>query len=164
MASRTTATSTALTLNVALLRHGVDLLESLDDAHYKAIGPQIRHGLDFYACFLRGLPEGRIDYVHRERSARVETDRRFALDELLATIDALEAIDAEALVPTLDVRAEEGTDWAGSTPAREAQFLASHTIHHFAIVALLLRADGMEPPEGLGVAPSTLRAWETVES
>ena len=142
-------------MNVDLLRQGADLLESLDDASFRRIGPQIRHGIDFYACFLRGLPSGRIDYVHRERSARVETDRRFALEELLATIDALESIDVEACAPSLDVRAEEGMDWAGSTPAREVQFLASHTTHHFAIVALLLRSAGIEPPERFGVAPST---------
>ena len=142
-------------MNVALLRQGADLLERIDDAPFTRIGPQIRHGLAFYACFLRGLPSGRIDYVHRERSARLETDRRFALHEVFATIEAVEAIDEAGWPEALQVRAEEGMDWAGSTPAREAQFLASHTTHHFAIVALLLRAAGIEPPEGFGVAPST---------
>lgn len=156
MASRTTATSNALALNVALLRQGADLLERLDDAQFAGIGPQIRHCLDFYACFLRGLPSGRIDYVHRERSARIESERELALGEWRATIEALEALDETAFLPALEVRAEEGTDWSGSTPGREAQFLASHTIHHFAIVAILLRAVGIEPPEELGVAPSTL--------
>ena len=164
MASRTTATSTALALNVALLRQGADLLEGIADAQFTGIGPQLRHCLDFYACFLRGLPGRRIDYVHRDRSGRIETDRRFALRELLGTIDALESLDAGACSPALDVRAEEGDDWAGSTPAREAQFLASHTIHHFAIVAILLRSAGIEPPADFGVAPSTLRAWETMAS
>jgi uncharacterized damage-inducible protein DinB len=144
-------------LNVALLRQGAELLESLDDAHFTRIGRQIRHGLDFYACFLRGLPAGRIDYVHRERSGRIETDRRFALDELRSTIDALESIDVAACAPSLDVRAEEGTDWAGSTPAREAQFLVSHTIHHQAIIGVLLSIHGHSLPERFGHSPSMWR-------
>ena len=124
MGSRTTATSTALALNVALLRQGVDLLERIDDAAFARIDPlspggglgrQLRHCLDFYASFLRGLPVGRIDYVHRERSRRIETDRRFALRKLVATIDALESIDGASCAEALDVRAEESADLPGAT-------------------------------------------------
>jgi uncharacterized damage-inducible protein DinB len=176
MAGRTTTVSSALAMNAALLRQGADLLERIDDAQYTnndpltpggGIGRHVRHCLEFYACFLRGLPRGRIDYVQRERGGAVETDRAFALREMNAAIAALERLDGAVIVPALAVRAEECShgveeDWTSSTPAREAQFLASHTTHHFAVVAILLRSAGIEPPADFGVAPSTLRHWEKV--
>ncbi len=44
-----------------------------------------------------------------------------------------------------------------STLERELAMLASHTVHHYAIVALLLRIKGVVVPETFGVAPSTQR-------
>jgi hypothetical protein len=46
-----------------------------------------------------------------------------------------------------------------STVARELQFLLSHTVHHYALIALILRLQGFEPGEEFGVAPSTLAHW-----
>jgi len=177
MAGRTTALSSALAMNVALLWQGAELLERIDDTQYTrgdaltpggGIGRHVRHCLEFYACFLRGLPLERIDYVHRERGGKVETDRTSALGEVRAIIAALERLDGAAVDAVLAVRSEEYgegvEDWTASTPAREAQFLASHTTHHFAVVAILLRSAGIEPPAELGVAPSTLRHWERAAS
>ena len=48
---------------------------------------------------------------------------------------------------------------APSSLARELQFLTSHTIHHFAVIALILRAMDVEVDREFGVAPSTLRYW-----
>jgi uncharacterized damage-inducible protein DinB len=50
--------------------------------------------------------------------------------------------------------------FAASTPDRELQFLASHTVHHFALVALLLRLAGVSVPDGFGVATATARHRE----
>ena len=51
--------------------------------------------------------------------------------------------------------------WASSTIERELQFLASHTVHHFTVIALLLRLDGVEVDADFGVAPSTLHHRRT---
>jgi hypothetical protein len=42
-----------------------------------------------------------------------------------------------------------------STLARELRALASHTIHHYALVAVVLRLRGVAVPAHFGVAPST---------
>ena len=178
LADRTTDLSSILTLNVALLTQGADLLERIDDAQYLRSDPlspgggislHMRHCLEFYACFLRGLPKGRIDYVRRERGGAIERSRVAGLREVRATIAALERLEGAAIVPALAVRAEECADdveedWTSSTAAREMQFLASHTTHHFAVVAILLRSAGIEPPAEFGVAPSTLRHWRKAAS
>ena len=51
-----------------------------------------------------------------------------------------------------------------STIERELKFLVSHTVHHYAIIALQLRHQGVEPGPEFGVAPSTLRYEQGVPS
>jgi hypothetical protein len=41
--------------------------------------------------------------------------------------------------------------------ARELQFLQSHTVHHYAVIHLMLLQQGIRPDPEFGVAPSTLR-------
>ncbi|MFW6292999.1 MAG: hypothetical protein ACOC7V_11860 [Spirochaetota bacterium] len=42
---------------------------------------------------------------------------------------------------------------ADSTVERELAMLASHTVHHYAIIALILRIQDVPVPEEFGVAP-----------
>lgn len=149
--------------NVDVLRQGADLLSRLDDTTYRrAIGPQLRHTLDFYVSFLRGLPEGRVDYDTRERDPRVESSRRIARERFAAIIVALEEIAPEQTSRPLQVRTEADTlapgepEWCPSSVRRELQFLLSHTVHHNALVKELLRARGRVVDARFGVAPSTL--------
>ena len=44
-----------------------------------------------------------------------------------------------------------------SSISRELQVLSSHTIHHFAMIAMTLRFHGIEIDPEFGMAPSTLR-------
>ena len=47
--------------------------------------------------------------------------------------------------------------WSQSTIRRELQYLQAHTVHHYALIAFILRLQGREPAASFGVAPSTLR-------
>jgi hypothetical protein len=49
--------------------------------------------------------------------------------------------------------------WCSSSVVRELEFLQSHTVHHYSLIAILLRLQGIEPEEDFGVAPSTLEYW-----
>ena len=65
----------------------------------------------------------------------------------------------------LTVRMEDAPEgcpaaWMPSSVARELQAVRSHTIHHFALIAMTLRAWGIEVDSTFGVAPSTLRYRE----
>ena len=50
--------------------------------------------------------------------------------------------------------------------SRELQVLSSHTVHHFALIAVTLRMHGVEMDPDFGMAPSTLRylASKTAEA
>lgn len=155
--------------NVEVLQQGADLVRRLDDASFRnGIGPQVRHCLDFYGSFLAGLPAGRIDYDARERDVLVESSRRIALERTMAVIAALRGLGAGEASRPLQVRAEADVlppgepEWSPSSVRRELQFLLSHTVHHHALIAAMLRARGREPGEGFGVAPSTARHRATV--
>ena len=59
----------------------------------------------------------------------------------------------------LAVRMENAeTDvWLASSIGRELQALSSHTIHHFALIAVTLRLHGIVVDPDFGMSPSTLR-------
>ena len=163
--------------DIILLRQAVDLLENVGDALYTgtpsicpggSVGKHLRHCLDFYACFLDGLPAGEIDYARRSRDRGVETRRERAIARLHETIRGLSRLSARDVRRPLRIHGEEaGHDEdvcarSHSTVGRELQFLMSHSIHHYALIAIILRALGFDPDTTFGVAPSTLRHWRKV--
>lgn len=162
--------------NVELLGQGLALLESLDDDLYarpepavssSGIGSHLRHVLDYYGRFLAGFAEGRLDYDLRARDARVETERAYASEQLRSLLEELRSVASTEPVPArlavkMDARDEgdAAPPWSSSSVERELQFLSSHTVHHYALIAVILRLNGVEPDETFGVAPSTQRYWK----
>lgn len=163
----------ALDQNLDLLRQGIDLLDRIDDALYRgdgatgetsySVGPHLRHCVDAYGCLLVGLAARRVDYDERQRRGDVESLRSVAREALVAVSGALEALRDQdphlELSVKVDAPAEATGAWSRSTLRRELQFLAGHTVHHFALIALILRRSGFEPGRDFGVAASTLRHW-----
>jgi uncharacterized damage-inducible protein DinB len=156
--------------NLAVLQQAVDLVERLDDHAFtqlnpalalSSVGSHLRHCLDFYQCLLSGLVLGRINYDDRQRDAQVEQHRHLALIRLKAVIQGLGQLPQNVETHTVKVCLEGGLDseQSPSTIKRELQFLLSHTVHHYALIALALRTQGLDPGAEFGVAPSTLQHW-----
>ncbi len=159
--------------NVYLLRQSLNLLSQLDDELYTCValeithagvGGHLRHCLDFYDAFLRGFKLGNVDYDLRERNELIEKDRSAAsakIGEAIALLEQLPANqDKELLVKLEGEQAENVASWTRSSIRRELQFLLSHTVHHYALIAILLRLNGFQPAADFGVAPSTLKYWQ----
>jgi len=158
---------------VRVLEQGHALLERIDDRLYtdtaglpiqSGAGSHVRHCLDFYQSLLEGVWTGRVDYNRRGRDALVARDRACAAARIEIVIEELRALadlpgDTTLMVSPEDADPSDGDAWCASTLARELQFLLSHTVHHYALVALVLRLQGFEPGEEFGVAPSTLAHW-----
>ena len=51
--------------------------------------------------------------------------------------------------------------WAGSTVERELRSLVSRTVHHFALIAILARAQGRTTADGFRGARARCCAWQT---
>jgi len=160
----------------ATLEQGIELASSLDPETFaraippgkSGVGSHLRHLADFVRAFTGGVRTGRIDYDARRRDQRLEREPAQAvqlLRELQAELEALDLSSAHALGQAVLVRTEAPPDagpdehWFGSTVGRELAALVSHSVHHYALVALALRQFGLEPPPEIGVAPSTLAHW-----
>jgi hypothetical protein len=159
--------------NIAILKQGIELTSCLGPLYSRAaprclqggIGGHFRHCIDFYNCFLSSAGSGRINYDLRARNQLVESDPELAALELQAIIDGLRRFSfadghAELLVVLEgSTRTHECPCWTRSSIARELQSLLSHTVHHYALIAIALRLQGIELATEFGVAPSTLEHW-----
>lgn len=155
--------------NLYYLQQAVSLIERLDDDLYarndlpyaaSGVGKHIRHVIGFYECLLRGRGS-RVDYDRRQRDPDVETDRSAARERIIGVQTQLKQLlpeDDSSLWVRCDERLQGAArdPFTASTLSRELQFLVSHTIHHWAIVALILRTVDHPVPPDFGVAPSTL--------
>jgi len=152
--------------NIEALRQGEKLLRCISDAAYtlpaqtvfdSTIGAHFRHNLDHYACFLNGLDSGCIDYAARQRDLRLEQDRRYAMVEFSRVRKHLQSLEEGLDGPCLLIGSDVGPDQVSTSIKRELEFLLSHTIHHYAIVAIICQLLGIVVEDDFGVAPSTLR-------
>jgi hypothetical protein len=162
--------------NLRLLEQGLELIGRLPQEVYsgsdgvpKPVGPHFRHVLEHYSCFLAGFAGRRIDYDGRARERAIETEPAAALDRIRELLGGLSLVGPEDYSDQTEVRlecgdGEEREQWSRSTIHRELQFLLSHTVHHYALIGLLLAQRGIEPDADFGVAPSTLKHWQSQAS
>jgi len=158
--------------NIRYLKQGLKLLVQIDDETYRkphpplfssGIGAHIRHNIDHYRSFLNGLADMRIDYDARGRDKRLEIYRdeaAYALHMIMVQLRKITEADTRAALLVKmdsDERSETVAEWRFSTIGRELQFLVSHTVHHYALVAVLLGLQGIKLDGDFGLAPSTLR-------
>ena len=127
-----------------------------------AIGEHVRHVLDHLSALIGASPTAVLSYDHRTRGTSVESDPSAAVREMMRLDLALErwtdrSLDEPiAVAAVLDADGQSVTGW--STLARELAFVMNHTIHHQAIIALLLEFQGHQAlDDRFGYAPSTPR-------
>jgi len=135
--------------------------ESVGSISPASVGAHIRHCHDFFQRLVSGIETGRVEYELRERDHRVEIDRDYAAAKLTdIKKDLVAALEGLTGTDEITVRLEHSKYGDGdtrSTIARELDVACSHTVHHFGIAALLMRAMELDVPPEFGVAPSTSR-------
>lgn len=150
------------------LLEGLALIESVDDNSYatapqslqtNSAGNHLRHCLEFFECFLDGPHSEAVDYASRRRTLAVGEDRLLGMLRIAEVVERLDGLRPVGSNTPVLVRAEDelGDVWTPSTVGRELEFLRSHTVHHYALIALILRAHQVHVASSFGVAPSTLR-------
>ncbi len=122
------------------------------------IGAHVRHVHDHFKALLSGLETGCVDYNQRRRSSPAETDITLCEQEhrnILSALAASESVPTRlTIISEIDCFTIENTALP-STVERELLYLINHTIHHVAIIKLILSHHGIETPGYLGLAPST---------
>ncbi len=129
-----------------------------------SIGAHVRHCLDHAWALERGIATGEICYDHRQRDTVVERDVQLAVSRLHRAAVRLGGIGDLLLNRPLTLVAQTHEDGrtvrVGTTAGRELAFVISHTIHHSALIAVLLEYADERVPARLGLAPTTSRGDE----
>lgn len=172
-------TTELISVNIDWLRQALSLLARMDDATYNfspelvaphRVGGHLRHVLEFYECFLDGVESSYIDYDARQRDPLVETSRQAAASKVCSLIRRLDETailrrDSPVFVRMESSETERPPDvFLLSSMCRELQALSSHTIHHFALIAMTLRVMGFPVGAEFGMSPSTLRYRASLET
>lgn len=102
----------------------------------------------------------KINYDLRERDLKLETNRKAVINVLRNIIDSIQTfeLNPELINKKIEVKSNEGigdgvSPWSVSSIRRELQFLISHTVHHYALIGLILKTMDVTVPEDFGVAP-----------
>lgn len=173
--------SALIETNVRWLRQALRLVGGLDDTAYATTprglaphraGAHLRHILEFYQCFLEGLESSHVDYDARRRDDTIEYSREVAsaaIRSILRKLETSRDLYQERIIWVRMEDCDSNTAREGfmeSSISRELQVLSSHTVHHFALIAITLRMHGVEIDSDFGMAPSTLRylASKTAEA
>lgn len=126
-----------------------------------SVGEHVRHILDHVAAYATAREQAVLSYDHRERGTAVEADMGSALRMIMR----LKALLADATDDQLDRPMMLSAVLSrGSAPVsmrttrrRELAFVVSHTVHHQALIAVLVALADGEVPETFGLAPTTPR-------
>lgn len=157
--------------NIHSLRTAESILLGLSDAQYRAVlepftanlGKHLRHITDHYQTLFEGLSDTRIEYDRRERNENEENERSamiLRLRFLCSQLQHLQENIADDLPLSVCLAVDQHdreAPYVPSTLSRELVFLQSHSVHHYAIIAAILRLQGIQFDPDFGIAPSTLK-------
>lgn len=125
------------------------------------VGAHLRHVIEHYEALVHGLPLCVVDYDGRPRDRQLETSTALARDRLQSLRQMLGQWTPDMLDRPVQVLGQGGV--AGdfdfrvtSSVGRELVFLASHAVHHFALLAAHLQRHGISVPSHFGTAPGTV--------
>ncbi len=126
-----------------------------------SIGQHVRHILEFFICLQDGHSRRVVNYDHRKRDHRIETEPSFALEvidqvkEFIARADMNQGLRLDASY-SLD---GDDTIEIPSNLKREIAYNVEHAVHHMALIKIGLReiAPTIEVPKHFGIAISTVR-------
>lgn len=162
---------------VALLSQLDALISALSAEQYtrapvgdirSSIGSHVRHCLDHVEAWVRAAESGTLDYDHRERGTLLEKDREVALETIRRLAGEIGTLSPELLERPVWMSAQlsaGGPSYRATTSVmRELMFVVSHTIHHNALIAVMLKVMNADAPEQFGYAPATLTHLRRVQT
>lgn len=125
-------------------------------------GPHLRHVIEHYEAFTQHVASHSVDYDTRARDRAPEQDIAVARARIQALQQQLMTLDATTLTEPIAVHLRGGLGGEDnfvsfSSLARELLFLASHAVHHYAVIQLHCKAQGICLGDDFGKAPATVR-------
>ncbi len=154
-----------LAFNRGLLGQALDLAAAHErpgaPAYERPVGAHLRHVIEHYEALLLAEPGESVDYDNRPRDAALQASPRLARGRLLALQQCLSSPCAIDLGRPVTLRGQAGLvgEFAfevSSSVGRELVFVASHAVHHYALLVAHAQQHGIVLPSGFGIAPSTV--------
>jgi uncharacterized damage-inducible protein DinB len=141
--------------------------ERLEILSNSSIGMHVRHIVEFYECLYTGIQTKIINYDHRQRNLKVETNKQFSMECIEAIIESFENYRIDQPLE-LHAILENNTELFKMPTSifRELYYLLEHTTHHMAIIkmAFLDHFTTHQLSATYGVASSTLQYQSRVHS
>ena len=124
-------------------------------------GAHLRHVIEHYEALLLAKEPGVVDYDSRPRNRELQSNPHVALRRLHSLLRRLDDWTAGSLDAPVQVRGRGGLagEFAfavASTVGRELVFVASHAIHHYALLKPHCIQHGIPVSADFGRAPSTV--------
>ncbi|MES2883229.1 MAG: hypothetical protein V4709_00370 [Pseudomonadota bacterium] len=155
-----------LDFNIAVLDQALTVIDAHAEApgtDYSAhSGPHLRHVIEHYEAFIPHVGSHSVDYDTRARDRAPERDPLVATARIKAIQHQLAVLDTSAITEPIAVHlrgglAGEDNFVSFSSLARELLFLASHAVHHYALIQLHCKAEGICLGADFGKAPATVQ-------
>ncbi len=127
----------------------------------KLLGPHLRHIIEHYEALIMPRCTGVADYDDRARDKEVERNSAVARNRLLSIRKHLATWLMSGTDTPIDVHGVGGATGefifsVKSTVGRELVFVASHAVHHFALLKVYCKEHGISTDANFGQAPSTV--------
>lgn len=125
------------------------------------VGSHLRHVIEHYDALLFPAASGVADYDSRPRSGVLDRQPDLAAARVRALQQRLVALEREDLTAPVEVRGKGGLGGefdfdVDSSLGRELAYVASHAIHHFALLKSQARLQGLILGADFGKAPATV--------
>ena len=134
----------------------------LDVFNGSSVGKHFRHIYDYYACILKGMQKGCVDYADRSRDEMIESNPVDAIDafnQVLRNLLGVEETWEIGIITDFSGDPSEERQTVDSTLGRELLYAHDHALHHLAIIKIGIQSafPDLILNEEVGVAPSTLK-------
>jgi hypothetical protein len=138
-----------------------------------SVGAHFRHCVDHLNALVVLFEKGYVDYEDRKRGEPYETNKGLALakldqveEKVFAHGDLHFKINDTVKIATSSVQpcGSIQNTLIQSTLGREIYFVASHTVHHIALMKIQVALMGVDLNESLGLALGTQKWQKEVES
>lgn len=163
--------------NINCLGQVIELLRRMECETYQrkvshcldsSIGGHCRHIIDHYRQFFDAFNHPRlVNYDARLRDPELENDvgkAVAAIEGIIATLRENQMMDPGTECSVCSGQTDPPVESVPSSVGRELLFTLSHSIHHYAIIAVICRTVAIPVSNDFGVAPSTLEHRRRVEA
>ena len=155
----------AVQANLLLLAQGIEVISRLGPNRYgervaacfnSSAGGHFRHVIEHYQSVLAAVASGDLDYENRARDTMIETSADHASDVVRSVMTSLRTLNPVDREISIAAESAPGARVATSL-GRELEFLISHTVHHYALIAVIAGLQDVVCPSDFGMAPSTIK-------